>query len=180
MLIAILNLALNILPMCIITTVNIYILVSIVKASNRMQSSASLRGNLAKPVQPPPEMSAEQLKKRGNYLPSRTVRAIPAICLTFIFSYLPYLIACTSNFGVELPDWWRGLSFYFTSINTLSNPVIYAAVNLEFRKYVLALVGLTEISSGACRGDDVSSSVTTSQQVPKRVPNDNSLVCQNG
>lgn len=69
-----------------------------------------------------------------------------------------------------LPAWWRTLSFYFASINILANPLIYAAVNLEFRKYVLSLVGLAELSSGDTNNtfkQDVSSSL---KSVPEFSP----------
>jgi hypothetical protein len=123
--------------MFVITTTNIFILISIYKTSSKVETKIAFRASIKFP---------ESTKKR--HLPTRTIKAIPLICLTFIFSYFPYLIACLSNLGVVLPAWWRTLSFYFASINIVANPLIYAAVNLEFRKYVLSLVGLAELSSG--------------------------------
>lgn len=136
-LIALLTISLNLFPMFVITSSNIFILVSIYRTSSRVDTKISFRESIKVP----------EVRKK-NYLPTRTIKAIPMICLTFIFSYFPYLVACLSNMGVTLPHWWRTLSFYFTSINIISNPLIYAAVNLEFRKYLLSIVGLAELSSG--------------------------------
>lgn len=159
--IAMLNVILNIIPMLIITTANIFILISIYKASSKMDNKiTTIRGSIKLPEPP----------KKHSRLPTRTIKAIPMICLTFIFSYFPYLIACLSNMGVVLPHWWRTLTFYFSSINIMSNPLIYAAVNLEFRKYIMTLVGLAELSSNdtamnACK--DISSSTNKSGMVPE-------------
>ena len=55
----------------------------------------------------------------------------------------------------------------------MANPLIYAAVNLEFRKYVMSLVGLTELSSGdtnnALYKQEGSSSI---KSVPETSPPD--------
>ncbi|XP_063675434.1 green-sensitive opsin-1-like [Bolinopsis microptera] len=161
-LIALLNVCLNIFPMFVITTTNIFILISIYKTSARIDNKISYRGSIKVP---------EANKKK--HLPTRTIKAIPMICLTFIFSYFPYLIACLSNFGIFLPAWWRTLSFYFAAINIVSNPLIYAAVNLEFRKYCFSLVGLAELSSGDTTNTfykpDGSSSI---KSVPEPTPPD--------
>ena len=161
---------LNIIPILIITTANIFILVSIYKTSAKMDSRiTTFRGSIKLPEPP----------KKHSRLPSRTIKAIPLICLTFIFSYFPYLIACLSNMGVSLPDWWRTLTFYFSSINIMSNPLIYAAVNLEFRKYVLSMVGLADLSSNdpGLNNKDISSSTNKSGLAPEIChPNERSLV----
>ncbi|KAL5264775.1 hypothetical protein ACHWQZ_G005746 [Mnemiopsis leidyi] len=156
-LIALMNICLNLFPMFVITTTNIFILVSIYRTSSKVDAKIHHRASIKFP---------ESTKKR--HLPTRTIKAIPMICLTFIFSYFPYLIACLSNLGVVLPAWWRTLSFYFAAINIMANPLIYAAVNLEFRKYVLSLVGLTELSSG----DTIKEGSSSIKSVPEASPPD--------
>ena len=121
--IASLTIFLNLLPMIVITTCNVFIVREIYKTSSKAP--------------------------KKNAVPMRTVKAIPLICLTFVFSYFPHAVACLSNFGIVLSPWWRTLSFYFQSLNTMANPLIYMAVNLEFRRYVVSMVTCNVVGSEA-------------------------------
>ena len=145
-LIALLNVALILIPMFVITTTNVIILHIIYRTARNFNSRQSLHTGPHLTVPPPTTRQISSIKKKTS-VPTRTIKAIPIICLTFVFSYFPYIIACLSNLGLSLPAWWRTLAFYSTALNTISNPLIYLAVNLDFRRYVL--VDMLKLGSGS-------------------------------
>jgi hypothetical protein len=79
-------------------------------------------------------------RKVGRGIPRQTVVALSAVAWLFILSYLPVIVMAVWYLVGDSgpPSWFQVFLMCSLGLNISCNPLVYAASNRRFRKFVIA------------------------------------------